>query len=238
MLTSHSSRLKSLVLSRLKTAIANPVLNDVGIVYSKGCGVYGALGNGSLNDLEEFNLFDSNNKFATVSTGWGHSAAISMEKKLFICGRPYDFSNLLKINSIYKFSSYLAKLVANSSNSSYFNNIDNNDQLFGENKLSVYMNPTVVEQLNDIKSVVCSAGLTLALNENGNEDIILLEIFCLGVVYSFGLNRWSQCGVDYTIDPRHQSKNMHVYEPVKVSKLPDNIIQIDAGLQHWLQNYF
>lgn len=149
-----------------------------GNIYSKGCGVFGALGNGNLNDTKTFSLINDIKEieFNRVSSGWGHSAAVSITGDLYIFGRPYDFSNLLKINNIYKFSSYMARLIANSSNSIYFNNNDHNDSndtTFGENRLSVYTTPILVNQLKDIKSVVCSAGLTIALSHSGIINFII-----------------------------------------------------------------
>jgi len=78
-----------------------------------------------------------------------------------------------------------------------------------------------------VKFLVCSAGLTLLLTENGS-------------VFSFGMNRWGQCGVhDPTFrqnDPILSTENrgkQHVYSPERITSLPKSIVAVDAGLQHW-----
>eukprot|EP01036_Dinobryon_divergens_P013547 gene13547-18278_t len=79
---------------------------------------------------------------------------------------------------------------------------------FGDKTGGLYTVPKFISDL-DVTSVSCSAGLTIFLTTNGD-------------VYSFGLNRWGQCGL--TRD------DLHIYNPVKVDLPP--IIRLDTGLQH------
>ena len=50
-----------------------------------------------------------------------------------------------------------------------------------------------------------------------------------GKVYTYGLNRWVQCGVPM---PASTANHVHHYYPQHVSTLPPNIVDIDTGLQH------
>lgn len=158
-----------------------------GVVLSRGNGVFGALGNGSLSDNASFSpiVIDNPDKFVNVSAGWGHSAAVSESGKLYIWGRPYDFSNLMRINRIYGVSKKLAQFIAHSSNSGIFG------------KTNAFLDlPTALEGFNNVSTVSCSAGLSIFNTSEGD-------------VYAFGLNRWSQCGVSV-------KDTMHIYQPAKL----------------------
>ncbi|KAJ1434225.1 regulator of chromosome condensation 1/beta-lactamase-inhibitor protein II [Ochromonadaceae sp. CCMP2298] len=177
------------------------------LLLSRGLGVFGALGNGDgLQDAAAYQLVHA---FAptgvrAAAAGWGHSAVVDGTGQLWVFGRPYDFQNLLKIEKIGRISSTLARLVARSSNSA----------LFGS-AMGYFPAPVQVGGVGPVKGVSCSAGLTAALTETG-------EVYC------FGLNRWSQCGLEVKDD-------IHVFQPIKVLGLPPSgCIQVDTGLQHCL----
>eukprot|EP01038_Epipyxis_sp_PR26KG_P007357 gene7357-10027_t len=152
-------------------------------IYAKGCGIFGALGVD--NDLYDYSSYTrielslgNGDEVNSVSSGYGHSAILSEKGDLYICGRPYDFTTLLRINRIHQFSSYFARLIALSTNSKFF----------GGEKLGFY--PSPIKFADNIRKVACSAGLTIALDFSGN-------------VYCFGLNRWKQCGITITNNDSH-----------------------------------
>lgn len=140
---------------------------------SQGRGIFGALGHDSeLRDATNFKFIDyfkSPTRF--VSAGWGHSATVNDNGQLFIFGRPFDFTTIMRIDKVNKFSNWLARFVSSSSNS----------RLFGS-ELGYFPTPAEVVFDEKITDLSCSAGLTVFVTENGN-------------IYAFGLNRWSQCGV-------------------------------------------
>jgi hypothetical protein len=81
---------------------------------------------------------------------------------------------------------------------------------FGTKDNGIYGYPQFVDSLKNVASTHCSAGLTVSLTTTGE-------------VWSFGQNRWGQCGVADEI-------SIHVYDPKRV-ELP-KIKSIDTGLQH------
>lgn len=166
-------------------------------LFSQGSGVYGALGQG--NSLADSATFQEvplvsycakqnamvENVPVKVSAGWGHSAAITDQGKLFIFGRPYDFSNLMQLNRLSKVSKSFTRFVARSTNSALFGNVT-----------GYYPTPSEVASMDNVTDVCCSAGLTLFIS-NGN-------------VYGFGLNKYRQCGVEsgknmHIYEPAHIS---------------------------------
>lgn len=166
-------------------------------IYARGRGLYGALGLES--DLRdhllfaplETNLFaDGHDAPKQIETGWGHSLLLTEAGKLYLWGRPHDFTNLLRLNQITKLSRFLARLVAQTTNSSIFGAVN-----------GYFSTPILVEGLQPVRSVTASAGLTLALTESGK-------------VIGFGLNRWGQCG---SSDPKQP---MHLYIPTVVDTIP------------------
>ena len=144
--------------------------------------------NNSINMTNNNNSI--NNSFKAIAAGWGHSAVITGNGDLYIFGRPYDFSSLLRIEQINRFSSMIARYISSSSNSF----------IFGNGGGGIYPLPIGIQMINDTKSVSCSAGLTCILTNHG-------EIYC------FGLNRWGQCG--YKDD-----NNDHIFHPKKVEGIP------------------
>jgi alpha-tubulin suppressor-like RCC1 family protein len=180
-------------------------------LYSQGCGVFGALGQGdSLLDSTDFRavpVLDTSQESASssaismtrVSAGWGHSAALSADGGLYIFGRPYDFSTLLQINRIRGVSSAIARHVGRFTSA------------FGKESDGLYCAPIRIEALESVASIHCGAGLTLCRTISGE-------------VFSFGQNRWGQCGIG-------DDKKVHVYQPVRV-KLPVMTSAVDSGLQH------
>jgi alpha-tubulin suppressor-like RCC1 family protein len=67
---------------------------------SRGTGLYGALGTGNLLDSTPFTVIDTKGMIPVkVSAGWGHSVVLTSCGHILICGRPYDFSILLRLNA-------------------------------------------------------------------------------------------------------------------------------------------
>ena len=200
-------------------------------LYSKGSGIFGSLGHG--HELQDSLLFKEvqfpsisiasdkepgDNIIQSVSAGWGHSAAVTKNGELFIFGRPYDFSAIMRIDRIHRLSSTLARYVASSTNSSFFGTAS-----AGLFPIPVQVLVPDVDRNNDqskIESVSCSAGLTSFITSAGS-------------VYCFGLNRWGQCGFESADSKTRPSgaSELHVYSPVRVPSLPA-CDQVDAGLQH------
>jgi alpha-tubulin suppressor-like RCC1 family protein len=195
-------------------------------IYSRGCGVFGALAlENNLQDATSFQplswesyVNDPKDRIVMkISAGWGHSTALTAGGNLYVWGRPYDFSTLMRLNNINRISSFFARLAAKSSNSSIFGSSE---------KQGYFANPRIIN-LNQGKviSVSASAGLTAYLTEDG-------------IVYCFGLNRWQQCGItSKTVSggsaKKIDSSEMHVYQPVRVRDVPP-CKKIDTGLQHCL----
>ncbi len=119
----------------LRSELDNNATLQGGYLYTKGAGVFGALGHGdSLQDIASFkkvavnaaainidqsitdenSLSDPNTKslrFKQISCGWGHTAVVSTDGRLFLCGRPYDFSNLMQLNRLRSISPSLGRFV-------------------------------------------------------------------------------------------------------------------------------
>lgn len=180
-------------------------------LYVKGCGVFGAVGLPELRDAKDFQAlpWPSDDPIVNVAAGWGHSAVLTEQGRLFHWGRPFDFSTLMRIHRLYRINNAFGRAVARSSNS----------KLFGE-KTGYYPEPAqVIHGYNTNKKIVdvkASAGLTFFLTEEGK-------------VYSYGLNRWMQCGVPM---PTGSENQLHHYFPQHLSMLPAQVVQIDTGLQH------
>lgn len=196
-------------------------------LYVRGCGVFGAL---SLdNDLRDEKTFkpvpwkelmdERDHEIASVSAGWGHSLALSTAGNLYVWGRPYDFSSLMRLDKIHKVSSFLGRMAALTTNSSLLRNSD---------QYGFFATPQLVPSHGPVREISASAGLTAFLTEEG-------EVFC------FGLNRWQQCGIVSLAKSSSErrkmdvteSSEMHVATPVKVQDLP-RCQKIDTGLQHCL----
>lgn len=200
-------------------------LSSVGVIHSKGIGVFGALGHGdSLQDVSTFkrvnvvkhlagedeNCLD----FVQVSAGWGHSAGVTADGRLFVFGRPFDFSNLMQINRIRTVSPVLSRFVGRFT--SWFGTPDTYDA-------GLYTSPVEVGGFGVVESVRCSAGLTVACTAEKN-------------LYAFGLNRWGQCGVDQQVVKLGNTDvsnklGIHVFVPMLIDQLGP-VENYDVGLQH------
>lgn len=180
---SHSALfvLKRAVVRASKTVSQRCLSTTSGMLLTQGRGVFGALGQGT--KLLDSEVYNSTVKFDTVSesrdgkanvslvaAGWGHSAVIVGDGALYIFGRPYDFSTIMRIDKIYRFSKWIARYVSASSNSMFFGSAT-----------GYFPTPTRIETDEKVVDLSCSAGLTVFLTETGS-------------VYSLGLNRWGQCG--------------------------------------------
>jgi len=167
-------------------------------VYSRGTGVFGSLGHGDLQDAQKYSKIKvdlDSLKATNISSGWGHSV-LGSESGLVVWGRPYDFLSLLRIYRLYRsFFPVLGRWV--SGFTAYFG---------GDGGL--FTEPRMLSDLH-VTHVSASAGLTMFLTASGE-------------IYSFGLNRWGQCGIN--------SLDLHIFSPNKVNLPP--ISCIDTGLQH------
>ena len=182
-------------------------------LYTKGTGVFGALGHGdALLDAKQFKkvpLPPTVSGVKSVSAGWGHSAAITSDDRLLVFGRPYDFSNLMQINKLKSVNQNLGRFVGRFTN--WFGDSSSDEGL--------YTVPMLIPGMENIKEVSCSAGLTMALTHSGE-------------LYSFGLNRWGQCGVNQKeVEGGKNAQGIHVFDPTRV-KLPTKVKEVDTGLQH------
>lgn len=168
-------------------------------VYSIGTGVFGALGHGDLYDIKHFRRIELDDiDIHSIASGWGHSAIVST-KGLIIFGRPFDFISLLRINRLHKsFFPILGRVASGIT------------AWFGD-KGGLYVNPRWFSFAN-ITSLASSAGLTVFVTHNGE-------------VFSFGGNRWGQCGVD-------NDNHLHIFSPSPMKSLSSPIQSVDTGLQH------
>jgi len=218
----------------LQACYAHSAANGT-LLYARGCGVFGALGTGNLNDADGFVQVDTESAFGRgcsikqLSAGMGHSVILLSDGRLFLCGRPFDFSVLLQINRVKNLSSTVARIMASHTNffgtetgSSAMTDMSSNDRDGG-----VYVTPRLVRGINDkVIFARASAGLTVALTDKGE-------------VFSLGLNRWGQCGVS--------DSQAHIYYPTKLCNFPSTsmpptkegisshtptIVAVDIGLQH------
>ena len=146
------------------------------MIHTQGTGLFGALGHGP--DLKDSIDFKSIHKSETddreinakqISASWGHSAGVTEEGDLFVWGRPFDFSNLMTLNKIKAFSYLFARFASKLTSA------------LGTEQDGLYPTPYFVDSVGKVASVHCSAGLTVAISESGD-------------LYSFGQNRWGQCG--------------------------------------------
>ena len=124
-------------------------------VHTQGVGLYGSLGHGvDLIDSPTFQMIykqraeDQTIVAKQVSAGWGHSAGVTEDGDLFVWGRPYDFSNLMLLNKLTKFSTYVARF-ASRMTVEYASVTD-----------GVYHHPHFLPSVGTVESVHCSAGLT------------------------------------------------------------------------------
>lgn len=236
------------MLPKLAHSTATPTMNAQGqpvpgtSLFARGCGVFGALGRGDLNDANTFVLVDTSPfgpgfSIKQVASGMGHSAIVLNDGRLYICGRPFDFSVLMQINRVKNLSTSLARFMASYTNffgsesgssamsSSDTISNDGSGKSTGERDGGVYVVPRLVRGINDkVVMARASAGLTVALTDKGE-------------VFTLGLNRWGQCGVS--------DSHAHVYFPTKLSSFPPavatkdgsfpiktTITAVDLGLQH------
>lgn len=179
------------------------------VVYSKGCGLFGALGfNNNLRDSELFQPvphYIKGDDITQISAGWGHSAYLTQSGKIYVFGRPYEFRTLLRQHKFRRLSHMLARFVAFGS---YLLDKD----------VGFFRQPTPFDEIENAAEVQCSgAGLTLVTNKAGE-------------VYAFGNNRWGQCGREKDSVNPHFSQV--IYDPVLVKGINTKVVCIESGLQH------
>ena len=190
-----------------------------------------------------------------AAAGWGHSAIVTGsyddKNKLYVCGRPYDFQNLLRM---YRMPSMVRRMVAMQSLlfdrdgssgvlgnmvNTLFRNVESDGQedkyqraIFPEFREIVLPNgdvPLSISRVNGMKNqktLAASAGLTAIVGETGK-------------LYTFGLNQRGQCGIG-------EKTVHHVWEPQPVilksgedvgrvsGEVLEGITDVDLGLQHGL----
>jgi alpha-tubulin suppressor-like RCC1 family protein len=152
------------------------------------------------NVFQPVELPDPDDSPVSVATGWAHSVVITEQGRAYVFGRPHEFKNILRLNRIAKVSTALATMAAKVSNSAIFGNV------FG-----YYPTPTLLANMPPITQVTCSAGLTVLRSTTGE-------------LYSFGYNRWEQCGI-----PPH--KKDIIEQPQQILGLA-TCSKVAAGLQH------
>lgn len=185
--------------------------------YSKGCGLFGALGLGEkFLDSKEFARIPLTTGIPIhyASASWGHTALSTARGDVYLIGRPFDFSALMTHNQFRNVNHWLARQVVLTS-------------ALMDSKTTIYTSPTLLPQFSNInvKSVHCSAALTAVLTEKGQ-------------VYTMGSNRWGQCGIA-TYQPRTTVEHamtplssLIIYKPSLVRSIPEPIHSMDLGLQH------
>lgn len=102
-------------MKRIKSLIHSSRFSHSRLLYTQGCGVFGALGHG--DNLSDEILFrkvalsgsDHDINIKQVSSGWAHSAAVTSEGKLVMFGRPYDDLAIKTINRIKSISPMAAR---------------------------------------------------------------------------------------------------------------------------------
>jgi len=218
-------------------------------VYTLGDGWTGALGTGSLKSYAagHYDEEDPDTPFLihdgpvdSVSAGWGHTAFTS-NGSLYVSGRAYELSNLMKLHRLPSFLRNIAIYdednTAMSFSSSFASRImsmlvkgDNNlgDEMKLEKKYSVLLSPTVVElpegekamrkpKSSEYDALDASACFTAIITQSGK-------------VYTFGSNIYGQCGTGMS--------SLNIWSPTPLIGLSDEkdiyITQVSLGLQHGL----
>lgn len=176
---------------------------------SRGVGLFGALGRGGdLSDSDDFKSVNLHGFIPKkVSAGWGHSVVLTECGKVLLFGRPFDFSVLLRLNVF----SELGFPGVGRWASSLTLWLSDNKKYSGLYATPIPLSELMSQGLDNVVDIHASAGLTVGLTKTGQ-------------VFTFGLNRWGQCGAP--------SKGMHHYTLAYVSLPP--VTKVDVGLQHCL----
>jgi alpha-tubulin suppressor-like RCC1 family protein len=225
-------------------------------IYAMGDGWTGALGTGTLTDAfpghddeyEEEHLDPPvcvyGGPIKSAAAGWGHSALVTSDSRLLVCGRPHDFSALLRLKRLpafirnyavhhalrYNETGQQADTLAGKVVSWMMGSEDGPEGPWSDAKRNSILPDYIQISMphGEIASeVVASAGLTAVLTRTGG-------------LYAFGLNHHGQCGVG------KMSNNVWTPEPVmglssqfadtgRASLEQDHPIQsVALGLQHGL----
>ena len=180
-------------------------------VYAMGEGWTGALGTGSLDqilpghddDYEEHPDMDPPTRVyegpvKSAAAGWGHSALVTDDNRLLLCGRPHDFSALLRLKRLPSFIRNYAVHHALRYNETgqevdtlsgkvvswMMGAADGPEGPWSDAKRNSILPDYVPMEMPSGESadkVVASAGLTAVLSETGR-------------LFTFGLNHHGQCG--------------------------------------------
>ena len=135
--------------------------------------MFGALGLGDFEDVLHFKTVNVGGKCPTmIAAGFGHSAIVTADGKVAICGRGFDLGSLFKSYGIYRvlplFAIWAAKITL----------MDRNRA--GEIILEPHFFPELHNHV--VKHICASGGLTLALTTEGK-------------LFPFGANIYGQCGL-------------------------------------------
>jgi Regulator of chromosome condensation (RCC1) repeat len=169
---------------RIKSVTHSSRFSHSRLLYTQGCGVFGALGHGDklLDEIlfRNVGLSGSNKivKVKQVSSGWAHSAAVTSEGSLIVFGRPYDDLAIKTINRIKSVSPIAGRFYGNNSLSYYEPVFSTNDchtligmivfaiiegamsSRFGGHDEVSYGTPQFVDGIDGATSAHCSIGLT------------------------------------------------------------------------------
>jgi Regulator of chromosome condensation (RCC1) repeat len=173
------------------------------LVFSKGVGVFGALGNGSdLTDRPHYSIIESMNglDIQAVTVAMGHSAVL-VSGRLLLFGRPYEITNLLRINRFRILSPALARFVNRTSAS----------PLFGD----LLLEPSAV----DLPSVISHrsiGGLNVMLTADGQ-------------VFNLGSHRWDSTTASFG---RSDVDAVALVKCPQSVPLPCAATHVDIGMQH------
>jgi alpha-tubulin suppressor-like RCC1 family protein len=140
---------------------------NCGTVYTKGRGVYGALGQGDLRDVQDFLKIGPCGElpeyvaYSSVSAGWDHTAAVTSSGDLVLMGMPFDAAPFPKIRNRRPPKAHKPPAISKSP--------------------VIHKSPVVYIRGHNIIQASCSSCFTLVLSAEGR-------------VFAIGSNGWGQCG--------------------------------------------
>jgi alpha-tubulin suppressor-like RCC1 family protein len=184
-------------------------------VYAIGEGWTGALGTGRLDQKIRghedhisdeadmpVEMYSTERNIQSCAVGWGHTALV-VDNKLYLTGRPHEFSALLRLQRLPAWLRYYAVRqtyhTTNGIIDRSMNPIDligravtSLSEMFGSEqdwdsarKQSYLASLTEIPMKEPAAAVSCSAGFSAVTTTSG-------------AVYTFGLNGMGQCGIGYT----------------------------------------
>jgi len=226
-------------------------------VYTLGDGWTGALGTGSLksyaagHDDEEadapFLIHDG--PVDSVSAGWGHTAFTS-NGSLYVSGRAYELSSLMKLKRLPSFLRYFAITVKKEKKDddketmSFYpsfaskimsmlvrGDVNPGEHTELEKKYSILLSPTIIDLPEGEQTMTKPSSSEDSLDASACFTALITQN---GKVYSFGSNIFGQCGTGMS------STNIWTPTPLVGLSSQSNerkdipITQVALGLQHGL----